>query len=369
MMRKYLILISVVMAVSIPTVPAAAQDKPAAPAKAAMSEKRGKIVRDAPDALRVEDMTMEELQQRLAEYEAGKRDYRDGYIILNQLWFNYQAERKTTSSEFQAVVKKRDGLLTKYPALSNLQDFRLSDRKRHEDRRRSEAEQKKRAAARWQPSDEIPVRLVAKGNRLIAIYQFKLAFFSSTQTIELGPEGSAVPTLREGGAESSLDKLKREKVATFRHRVQLAQEQPKVSDRVLVCTNAVADHYSGMTPEEDAMIVARGHTHGSMPWENTAASKEHFCGIYASDGSVVLEFPAQFTKGRTAWKPVGISESGDRATVAIGTLKKVETEDGSYMKPSAPWEVWTWSQGSTKHFRVPEASDHDLRRRFFQNNL
>lgn len=79
-------------------------------ATAQPSEQHGKIDRDEPDALRVQDMTMDELQQRLAEYEAGKRDDRDGYIILNQLWFNYQAQSRTASPENWAISKVSVGV-------------------------------------------------------------------------------------------------------------------------------------------------------------------------------------------------------------------------------------------------------------------
>src|ERR1700751_2870830 len=61
----------------------------------------GRVVRDEPANLKVSDMTIDELKQRLAEYEAGKRDDRDGYIITNQLWFDYQGRKEDASVDAQ----------------------------------------------------------------------------------------------------------------------------------------------------------------------------------------------------------------------------------------------------------------------------
>ena len=184
---------------------------------------------EAPEALRVEDMTEAELHQRLGEWEAGKRDDRDGYIVLNQIWFNLQAQRKTDSPEFQAVAKKREALLKKKPQLNNLKDFRLSDRIRFETKDKEQRDQKKREAQAWQPSDSVPTRLISQGNKLAAVYQFKVAFFEASGPVSFLPKArpGESPRIAVAGQESSIERLQQRKVVTFQHRVKLAPEQPK----------------------------------------------------------------------------------------------------------------------------------------------
>ena len=100
----------------------------------------GTIVRDPPKGLRVEDMTGAELRERYAQYKTGKRDDRDGYIILNQLTFNCGMNRVLMSTECQAFYDERLSLLKSRPEFNSLKDFRLSDRIRWQ------AEQEKKNA-------------------------------------------------------------------------------------------------------------------------------------------------------------------------------------------------------------------------------
>lgn len=47
--------------------------------------------------------------KQLKEYRDGKRGDRDGYIILNQLWFNYQALRGISTPIFWTISKVSAG--------------------------------------------------------------------------------------------------------------------------------------------------------------------------------------------------------------------------------------------------------------------
>ena len=331
-----------------------------------------KFVRAEPEALRVEDMTEAELQQRLGEWEAGKRDDRDGYIVLNQIWFNLQAQRKTDSPEFQTVAKKRDALLKKKPDFNNLKDFRLSDQIRHDAKGKERQERLKAEALAWTPTDSVPTRLIIQGNKVAAVFQFKIGFYEANGPVTLLPKTQPGEKRRiaVGGQETSLDSLQQRKVVTFRHRLSLASGQPKDVSALLVCTSATGSQYTGLTPDEDSKIIQRGFRYGSMPWENKSAARQDFCGVFSLSGDELVEFPGKFVAGKTAWEPIGISKDGRRAAVAIGTLKKVRAGGDSYMQPSAPWDVWIWNQGSAPTKKVvKDATEHDLRRRFFLGTL
>jgi len=122
--------------------------------------KPSELIRDEPANLRVEDMTMDELKRRLTEFEAGKRDDRDGIIIADQLWFNYGGRKERDTLEAQHTFRIREALLKMHPDFVNLGDNRLSDKIQFEARQsKQHARLKTELSARakkWVPKDSIP---------------------------------------------------------------------------------------------------------------------------------------------------------------------------------------------------------------------
>ncbi|MEQ1918984.1 MAG: hypothetical protein ABL955_07275, partial [Elusimicrobiota bacterium] len=269
------------LAMSIPAVPAVAQDKPAAPTAPVMSEKHGKIVRDEPDALRVQDMTDAELQQRLAEYEAGKRDYRDGYIILNQLAFNHQLHKTVLTEEGQRVSKLRQELLKKYPRLSELKDFRLSDRIRREQKQQAAEAKRKQEAKQFVPKDATPGDVRGEGDRAVVKYQYRLEFLKLAQDVKVqgDPHGGRMQLVRAGNSISPTQ-LQASKTLQFKHPVNLRYGRDAsggiIFGNMLVCTDMLRG-YSAKTPEERELIRLAGHER-SMPWTNPSGQYDDFCG-------------------------------------------------------------------------------------------
>ena len=155
-----------------------AADQTTAP-DAALPETHGTIVRDTPDALRVEDMTVDELQQRLSEYEAGKRDDRDGYIILHQLWFIFKARKIERTAEAQKINQMRVALLTKHPELHHLSDFRLSGRIKYQQAQRDANAKDAEVAKSWVPPDTKPLKIIGDQKQAVAVYQYRLEFFET----------------------------------------------------------------------------------------------------------------------------------------------------------------------------------------------
>lgn len=323
------IAVAVICAVSVPG-GAWGQDK--------QPEPRGKIVRDAPDALRVEDMTMEELQQRLAEYEAGKRDYRDGYIILNQLWFNYQAQRKTDSPEFQAVANKREDLLKKHPELNNLQDFRLSEKVNRETAEKKSRSAELTKAKRWKPTDSRFLRVFGSGSRAVAMHQYRLEFYNLPGDVRLA-RGKNTDRLRlfRGDDELSPSRLQPHKTMTFKVPVEVFPVLPDdISGPFLACTNPIA-RYTPASADERKTMALLGHTHG-MPWTNPAGQYGHFCGLISTAGEIVYQFPFTSSVPNNVMAPLKMTPDGTWAAVMIGQV--VEGEDIPGI--GKPREVWIW---------------------------
>lgn len=330
-------------------------DKPT-PQQAAPARK---IVRDPPEALRVEDMTMEELQQRLAEYEAGKRDHRDGYIILNQLWFNYQANRQTNSSEFQAIANKRQELLGRHPELGSLKDFRLSDAIRYESTKERERNTALEKAKRWTPSDSKLLRIIGSDRQAVAVYQYRLEFYRLPPDVKLEvPKGRDRQRFHRNDAEIQPGSLSARKVIRFRTRFDIKPNWPDtVKARFLACSNPVA-FYSPANEQERQAMALLGFTHG-MKWVNKAGTEQHFCGVLGLDGTVLYKFPFTPSYPKSLMKVLAIAEDESWAAVMIGEV--VEGEDRRGI--GKPREVWVWrSSGQLEKYPAdhPSAFIRDL---------
>lgn len=325
--------VALVAAVTV-VLPVAAEEKIPAPT---MAEQRGKIVRDEPAALRVEDMTEAELEQRRAEWEAGKRDDRDGYIILNQIWFNLQAQRKTGSPEFQAVEKKRTDLLKKKPELNNLQNFDLSDRIHLKKRQKDEVEKVAGERSKWKPWDNAMLRLYVRGDRALARYQYRLVFFQVPTGASIGrdPWNNKEVLMKDGKVISPLD-VSSKRVLTYKSHIGVQASED--NSRFLLCTAPSAAFYIAMDENEIRLL---GDTR--VPWKNDAGDIADFCGIVSVSGDTVYKFPFQQSRPKNLLSPIVISPDGNYAAVSIG--EEVEGEDGKSV--SKPREVWTWEHPAT----------------------
>lgn len=299
---------------------------------------QGEPERPAPESLRAQDMTNAELQQRLAEWEAGKRDDRDGYIILNQIWFNHQLRKTTNTPEYQAVTKRREALLKKRPELNGLQDFRLkdkiqADRKQHEDAEKATAARKSA-----KPADKAVVRLVGDNQRVVAVYQYRLEFLALPDDVKLD-HGSGADRLKLKRGEQVVqpEGLPAAKKMTFQNPIEVLPSPEDRATRILVCTNPVG-YYSPRTQDELAIF---GY---GVKWENSAGQHADYCGVLALDGTEVYRFPAPQAPGQLL-RPVGISEDGQRAEVMVGkkvTTPAGEDDDQPGEEIDAPSEILRW---------------------------
>lgn len=331
----------------------------------------GRTVRDEPDNLKVSDMTVDELKQRLADYEAGNRDDRDGYIISNQLWFDYQGRKEDASGDAQHAKQVRERLLQKHPEFNSLQDFRLSDKIKHQANAQQQKKRAETAAKGWTPSDSVPRKIYGQGQQAAVAYQFKLDFYDLPAGVEVKTVRGDTTGLFRGDKQIGPEELTPKKTLTFRRSFSLPIEgSPLDYHRLLVCTSVLASGYNAMTNEETKAMRPLGH--GShMEWTSKTGNFNHFCGIISLSGDVVYQFKITENPPTRVISPIGITFDGSRAAVMVG--QKVSAEEGEGFFVGRPSEVWIWQYPATvKKVAVPDpnrTTDDDLRHKFYTGKL
>lgn len=333
-----------------------------------LTEQRGKIVRDEPAALRVQDMTMDELQQRLAEYEAGKRDDRDGYIIAHQLWFNYRGRKEEASAAGRHSNQLREDLLRKHPEFAKLKDFRLSDRISHQLKQNTNTNAAKPANA-WVPPDSVPLRILGNGRSVVAVYQYRLEFLKLPGDLDLraDPATKQVLKLFRDGREISPSELVASKKITFKRRFEIMPWNPdQVVSNFLLCTDFVNTRYSAKTDEERRSMQANGFG-AAMPWINHKGAIEQACQVMSLDGDIVFSFPITQALPNSLVAPVGISADGKKAVVMVGEKTDLSTEYGPVSLVGKPRMILVWEKDKAlKKIKFPDSnvSRNELVQRF-----
>lgn len=310
-------------------------------------EKGGKRYRGPAETWRVEDMTMDELKQRLQQYEAGQRDDRDGYIILNQLWFDYRRQRQENSNGAQQVKAMRLDLLQRHPELKNLRDFQLSERIQYYKKQEEDGEKAAEQTNNWVPPDATPERVMGSGNRLVVVYQFRLEFVELSNDYDLELGGTGHTRLQIFRQKHPVDPaaLKPTKSILFKRRFEVFPgPSGYVSTNIMVCTDMLNAYYRAMTPTERQVLQARGQKR-TMPWTNPKGNIDQFCGILSLSGDVVYSFPIQQHLPNTLLLGIGITDDGKKAGVMVGQKTNWQGEDGEVAVVGKPREVLIWQEG------------------------
>lgn len=317
-----------------------------------------KIIRDEPANLKVEDMTTDELWQRLSEYEAGKRNDRDGYIIANQLLFNYQAQKETASPKAQHVQNVLSSIGGKHPEFGQLKDFRLSDKIAFEEKKAAEKKTQTKDVGQWEPPDAVPVRVLVNGKRAVGVFQYRLEFWKIPDAVEVTRKGNRAEfTL----ANRSTDPrgFPRIKARSFRHPVETLPRDPDfIGPNLLACTMMLFDYYQPMTTDERRKVALRTGRR-ALKWTNSKAGEEQICSVLSVEGSVVAAFPPQAIPG-TLYYPLEMSADGNTAAVMVGERVLESGEEGSSYAVGKPRFIleWSVSTGITKR----PIKDHALSR-------
>lgn len=341
--------LAAIAAISV-AVPAIAADTPSA-----QRAQQSTMVRTAPEDLRVEDMTDAELQQRLDEWEAGKRDDRDGYIILNQIWFNHLRRNTPDTMVSQQVKKRQRELLVKHPEFGHLKDFRLSDKIQYQAKLAAKRKAAEQAAKQWVPSDKTPRRIIGNDRKAVAIYQFRLEFLHLPSEVELRSEPTAKTVLKlyRNGEQVSPSELSPWKTISYKNRFEVVPRYPdQVAKNFLVCSDLIHAEYQAMTQEERETMQARGFSR-VMPWTNAKGSIDQTCDVLSLDGDRIFSFPITQQLPKQVAAPLGITADGMKAAIMIGEKTEPSTPYGKAAMIGKPREVLIWTQaGGIKRIKV-----------------
>jgi hypothetical protein len=341
MKRKQFSLVIVALVWGIAVSRLAAQEKTEGESEATTGN--GAFSRGPVAALRVENMTDAELQQRLSEYEAGKRDARDGYIILNQLWINYQGQKKTGTEEGQHINKLREEVLGKHSEFYRLQDFQLSDRINYFTRVEQGKRRAREAAKNWVPPDNVPTRILINDRHAVGAFQYRLDFFDLPNEIQVKANGTAF-VLEKEGRRVALSEIAPKKSLRFAHTVDTL---PRFSDaipaRFLACTSLLHDFYHPMTQEEKKTATTLGHR-SSLPWKNPKADREQLCAVLSNSGDVVFSFGMQHLPDKVFF-PLDMSSDGKKAAVMVGERVQVQGDNGRNSEVGNARAILIWTDG------------------------
>lgn len=348
-MRKGLVSLIVFAIISAPCL---AKEK--APIKRAsalpsgMVDEPGKVAQEPAQAKRVENMTEAELEARLAEYEAGKRDARDGYIILNQLWFNHQLHKTADSAEGQRVKRLREALLQEHPDFGHMTDFRLSEKIRHDSERRSAETTQKKNAKRFTPADSRVFRLIGHGDKVAAIYQYRIEFFKLPPGTEAEVQANE-PNLRLVRDGQEVQLRGPAKTVHFSAPIRAAAGRSPDREAVFVCTNLLAG-YSPSSPDEHAAMEREGLGR-DFTWNNPDGQYKDFCGAFDLDGKVLAKVDISQSVPGSVLEPVRVSDDGKTVTLILGE-KVIERSDEH---PSVGYAreaiVWTFPNKISRYKR------------------
>lgn len=329
-------------------------------------EKGGKRYRGPAETWEVANMRIDELEQRLAQYEDGKRDDRDGYIILNQLWIDYRGRKKEDSSEAQKYKAMRLELLKKHPEFHGMKDFRLSEAIEYYRRKEQAQEEAATKTKGWVPPDNVPLRIMGNGKKAVIVYQFRLEFVKLPDEYELKTEGRL--HIYHGAQRMKPGELKPFKVMTFKRRFDsLPQFSDAVSSNFMICSRMLYSYYQAMTPEEQEVLRARGQGRVIHSWTNQKGAIDQMCSVLSLDGGLVFSFPVKQHAPDTLLSALDITGDGKKAGVMLGEKTSIQGEDGEELVVGKPREVLIWQEGSgLKKVPITDSNltKHDLARKF-----
>lgn len=292
-------------------------------------------------------------QTQLKEYRDGKLSDRDGYIILQKISNSYSVLRASRTMEARAIQEQLDALVHKHPEFPGIQDFRLSEEISRDENEKAGHVEAMNNASKWTPQDQIPKTLTGSKNKLIAIYQYQLAFFDLPADIHLARVGLQRPKLvrQSSGAEQEVPLAQLHPVKTLTFQQVVDVYPPNLAalgdGNLLVCTNP-ASYYSSLSGDEQKTLEAAGHKYGSIQYTSKTGKYRDFCGVISQAGEIVYVFPVAQHSPDKLLMPLGIADGGRRAAVALGERVVDDGEDGPEELVGKIREVFIWESGKLR---------------------
>lgn len=298
---------------------------------------------------KVEMLSVGQLDHLRAEYETGKRDDRDGYIILNQLKFDLSGRPELARpGEREEIAQKMAEILKKHPEFPKMNDWRLSDTIACENAVADSKQIAIKKALEWAPADDVAVQIFGNGTRAAVVYQFKIAFFDLPDGVEVRAKGWDGKLFR-GETEINPATLTPKKVLTFQRLVNVPRTGPTTAyHNLLVCTSYRPSTYTPLSPEEQAAMRPLRKRF----WINKSGQLTNFCGVISLTGEILAKFDTHGIRKGWVVNPVGIRPEGDVAAIVGGADSRNPEEE-----IPGPQELWIWRSPKTmmhKTYEIPK---------------
>lgn len=288
------------------------------------SSKRPSVVDSTPEQRRQDQADLERLQKWLDEYHAGKRDARDGYIIMFRMLQDYGTLGLSTSTACQNTLKEWRALRDAHPQFKvdrpEFHDMLMHEQREQLKKENAEAKEAEEKATTWSPADSVPVDFWTEKNRMALVYQYRVDFFRLPESAakKVPNLNSALKTIKKLG-------LKPRKEMTFKHpldRYIVRQSTPVTTPPVIWLCESFTAQYMTQTPGEEKIIgFGKKRT-------NQSGKYNDFCGAVSVDGKIIYQipirqhYPGQLLEIRTIIN----DKKGQRVLLILGS--EILDEDG-----------------------------------------
>lgn len=340
----------------------AGQLTPAAVVSAAPAEAMRRPVKGRPlsaEERQHRQTRVKEVKEFLKEARAGKRDDAEKYVLLRHLLMNYAIlEVEDTDLEVREAKREWDELLRKHPEFkSNPPPLEIKEQRALREQTESRERDLERKAESFVPKDT-RAKVFWSGNRLAAIYQFRIEFFDLPENVEPHIEyGDKWQTLRGKGkwqgatfeirfmeGEKSVA-LKPTKTITFGEKISAAggcQYTSVSCEHLAVYTEGVYPGYSPSDQEEWAVIRKLRGMERTYKWNDPRADFQEFYGVLTIAGKILVKIPFQAAPPDKIAKVLHVYPDG---TAVFGVGSAIPSDaDPDHLRFGAVKEIVSWSK-------------------------
>ena len=284
-----------------------------------------------------------ELQGKLDEYHQGRRNDEDGYVILWKMLHEYGEAQMSDSPEARTALQEWRKLSKLHPDYATHQPMYLSEQKASLGRAQSKKLDFEARARTWAPPDSQVMVLFGTGDRLVAVFQYRLEFYQlpKGQSLSAGVSAESFREAIEGHKIQAISAI------TFRHRIDVPHSPRDDYGRSFwACTDLVHD-YAARSRDEIGLMAARKRLGLKSPWVNASGKLEDFCGAIAPDGTEIYQLNIPQSAPDALLRVLQVSHDGERAAIMVGEKVTDEVDGGPEI--GHPKKLLIWEYPSTLH--------------------
>ena len=300
---------------------------------------------------------IKEFSQKIEEYRQGKRDDWDGYVLMFMTLQDYGLLGLNQSPECLKLLTEWRALVKKHPDYQKRTSHEFSDqRKAREAWQKRQDEIKEKAKQPFVPKDE-RARRFCSGNRMAAIYQFRIEFYKLPSGVECH-ENSKGPWKMSDFYQFGLVHhgenidLKPYKIITFGQNLSSSEfgQFPAANcdgtkkNCMLIAISAHGHGYGGSDEKEQEIINEMDKEGHPYKWHNPNADYQEFYGVITTDGKVLGSVPFHAHWPDMVIQPISIWPDG----TALFALGKFVSDTGDDAEGGTVFadvkEVIVWSK-------------------------